>query len=88
MKKKIDQNINRIDLLTDSKIGEIKELLKGLSREVLKLSKRVTDAEVTMLRKENEQLPTDVLALTKTEFELRLQLAQMIQEATETRDWL
>lgn len=41
-----------------------------------------------MLRKENEQLPVDVMALTKTEFQLRHDLASMVNEAKETRDWL
>jgi len=39
------------------------------------LSKRFNAYEDELLRKEYEQLPTDVLALTKTEFELRQDLA-------------
>ena len=35
------------------------------------LSKRVMNAEHEIYKKEYEQIPTDVLALTKTEFELR-----------------
>ena len=34
-----------------------------------------------MLKKEYEQIPLDVMALTKTEFELRQNLARMIGEA-------
>ena len=42
MKKKLQQNINRIDLLTDSKIGDIKGLLKDVAEQCLKLNKRVS----------------------------------------------
>jgi len=71
MKKKLDQNINRIDLLTDSKIGDVKNILRDLADQVIKLSKRVALAENEMLKKEHELLPTDVMALTKTEYQLR-----------------
>lgn len=35
MKKKLQSNINRIDLLTDSKIGDVKGLLKSLTDSIL-----------------------------------------------------
>jgi len=35
-----------------------------------------------------DDLPVDVMALTKTEVQLRQDLAHMIGEARETRDWL
>ena len=57
-------------------------------QQILALSKRVMNAESEIYRKEYEQLPTDVLALTKTEFELRQSLALMIEQANETKDWL
>ena len=57
-----------MDLLTDSKIGEIKGLMKDLAEQILKMNKRVTMAENDMLRKEYEQIPVDVMALTKDEF--------------------
>ena len=60
-----------MDLLTDSKIGEIKGLMKDLAEQILKMNKRVTMAENDMLRKEYEQIPVDVMALTKDEFQLR-----------------
>ena len=41
-----------------------------------------------MLKKEYDNIPADVMALTKSEFELRQNLANMICEAKETRDWL
>ena len=54
----------------------------------MKLSKRVTVAENEALRKEYDIIPTDVMALTKTELELRQDLALMIAQARETKDWL
>ena len=88
MKKNLQQNINRIDLLTDAKIGDIKIIMKDMTDQILKLSKRITVAENDMLKKEYETIPTDVMALTKTEFQLRMDLAVMIGEARETKDWL
>ena len=88
MKKKLQSNINRIDLLTDSKIGDVKGLLKSLTESLLKLGKRLTVAETEMYKKEYQEIPTDVLALTKTEFQLRQSLAQMIGEAKDTKDEL
>lgn len=88
MKKSLQHNINRIDLLTDSKIGEVKGILKQLADNIITLSKRVTHAENEMLKKEYESLPVDVLALTKDEFQLRQDLAKMVLEARETRDFL
>ena len=51
---KINRTLNRMDLLTDSKIGEIKGLMKDLAEQILKMNKRVTMAENDMLRKEYE----------------------------------
>lgn len=52
------------------------------------MNKRVTLAENEALRKEYDNIPVDVLALTKTEFQLRQDLALMIAQARETKDWL
>lgn len=41
-----------------------------------------------MYKKEYQEIPADVLALTKTEFQLRQSLAMMIGEARETKDEL
>ena len=68
MKKSLQSNINRVDLLTDSKIGEVKGLMKELADNLIKLSKRITIAENEVLKKEYENIPVDVMALTKTEF--------------------
>ena len=54
MKKGLQNNINRIDLLTDSRIGEIKSLLKEHSEEILKLTKRISGVENDITRKEYE----------------------------------
>ena len=59
-----------------------------LAEQIMKLSKRVTVAENEALRKEYDIIPTDVMALTKTELELRQDLALMIAQARETKDWL
>ncbi len=88
MKKALQSNINRVDLLTDSKIGDIKKLMTEAMQQIMALSKRVMNAEAEIYRKEYEQIPTDVLALTKTEFELRQSLALMIEQANETKEWL
>ena len=68
MKKTLQNNINRVDLLTDTKIGDIKNLMKELAEQVVKLSKRVTLAETEVFKKEYENIPVDVMALTKSEF--------------------
>ena len=78
MKKTLDKNINRMDLLTDGKIFDIKALMRELAEQIIKLNKRVTIAENDIYKKEYETIPTDVMALTKTEFELRHELAKMI----------
>ena len=74
--------------MTDAKIHDIKGLMKEMAEQLVKLSKRVTIAETEVFKKEYENIPVDVMALTKTEFQLRQDLAQMIAEAKETRDWL
>ena len=71
MKQNLEKNINRVDLLTDSKIKDIKGILRELADQVIKLSRRVTVAENEMHRRDFDTLPPDVMALTKTEFELR-----------------
>ena len=86
--KKIKSNINRVDLLTDAKIGDIKGLMKEMAEQIIKLNKRLVIAETDVLRKEFDIIPTDLLAVTKTELELRHDLAHMIGEARETKDWL
>ena len=88
MKKTLQTNINRIDLLTDARIGEIKGLMKSMADQVLALNKRVTIAEADMLRRDYEQIPAEVMALTKSEFELRQDLALCIAQANETKDLL
>ena len=88
MKKNLQQNINRIDLLTDGKIGDIKGLMKDLAEQLIKQSKRLHYVETDILKKEYENLPIDVMALTKSEIALRQELASMIGEAKDTKDWL
>jgi len=78
MKQNLTHNINRVDLLTDAKIGDIKGLLTELASQIILLSKRVTIAENDMLKKEYETIPVDVMALSKTEYELRQDLALML----------
>lgn len=62
--------------------------MTGLADQIMLLNKRVTLAENDALRKEFETLPPDVMAMTKTEFELRLELAQLIESCKGTKDWL
>jgi len=52
------------------------------------LSKRLSLTETELYKKMYDELPLDVMALTKTELELRQDLANMIGEARETRDHL
>ena len=52
------------------------------------MSKRVTIAENEVLKREYEEIPVDVMALTKSEYQLRQDLALMITQAKETKDWL
>ena len=52
MKKALQGSINRVDLLTDSKIKDIKGLMRGLAEQVIKLSKRVTQAESEMFKRD------------------------------------
>ena len=62
--------------------------MKDMAGQIVLLSKRITIAENDMLRREYENVPVDVLALTKSEFELRQDLAHMIEQAKETKDIL
>ena len=41
-----------------------------------------------MLKREYENIPVDVMALSKSEVQLRQDLALMIVQARETKDWL
>lgn len=59
--------MNRIDLLTDTKIGDIKGLMKLMNDSILKLNKRLNITEMELYKKQHEELPVDVMALTKTE---------------------
>ena len=79
-------NVNRIDLLTDAKVGDIKSLMKTMTDQIVQLSKRLHITECELYKKMYEELPEDVMALTKSEVELRQDLAQMIGEARETRE--
>ena len=67
MKKVLGNNINRIDLLTDAKIGDMKGLMKTMTDQIVKLSKRVQLTETELYKRMYEDLPVDVMALTKTE---------------------
>ena len=71
MKKTLENNINRVDLLTDGKIHDMKGLMKDLADQILKLNKRITITENEAIKKEYDQIPVDILALTKDELELR-----------------
>ena len=71
MKKTLENNINRVDLLTDGKIHDMKALMKDLADQILKLNKRITITENEAIKKEYDQIPADILALTKDELELR-----------------
>lgn len=71
MKKTLENNINRIDLLTDGKIHDMKGLMKDLAEQILKLNKRITITENEAIKREYDQIPEDILALTKDELELR-----------------
>ena len=88
MNKALTNNMNRIDLLTDAKIGDIKGLMHTMTDQIVKLSKRMQMTETELYKRMYEDLPVDVMALTKTEMQLKQELAQMIGEARETRDWL
>lgn len=87
MKKTLHVNLNRIDLLTDAKIGDIKGLMKTMTDQIITLNKRVQLNESELYKKMHEDLPLDVMALTKTEVQLRTELANMIGKARETQDW-
>lgn len=62
--------------------------MKELAEQIIKLSKRLVITETDICRKEYDNIPVDVMALTKTELQLRQDLAQMIGEARETKEWL
>ena len=87
VKKTLHVNLNRIDLLTDAKIGDIKGLMKTMTDQIITLNKRVQLNESELYKKMHEDLPLDVMALTKTEVQLRTELANMIGKACETQDW-
>ena len=62
--------------------------MKDLAEQIIKLNKRVTIAENEVLKREYENIPVDVMALSKSEVQLRQDLALMIVQARETKDWL
>ena len=62
--------------------------MKDLADQILKLSKRLVTTEIDVYKKEYDGIPVDVMALTKTELQLRQSLATMIGEANVTKDWL
>lgn len=76
--KVLNNNINRIDLLSDARIGDIKGLMKTMTNEIIKLSKRVQLSESELCKRMYDDLPTDVMAITKTEVQLRQELSIMI----------
>ena len=86
MKKTLKVNLNRLDLLTDAKIGDIKGLMKTMTDQIIKLSKRVQMNESELYKKNYEDLPVDVMAVTKTEVQLKTELAKMIGKAREISD--
>lgn len=81
--KALKNNINRVDLLSDARIGDIKDLMKTMTNEIIKLSKRVQLNETGLFKRMYDDLPIDVMALTKSEVELKQDLADMIGKANE-----
>ena len=65
--RQLTNTLNRVDLLTDVKIGDMKGLMKDLADQILKLSKRLVTTEIDVYKKEYDGIPVDVMALTKTE---------------------
>lgn len=47
----LKQNLNRIDLLTDAKIADIKGLMKVMNEQILKLSDRILHTEEELYKK-------------------------------------
>ena len=58
-------------MLTDAKIGDMKSLMKEMADQIIKLNKRLSIAETDALKKEYGNVPVDVMALTKTEMQLK-----------------
>ena len=81
--KALKNNINRVDLLSDARIGDIKDLMKTMTNEIIKLSKRVQLNETGLFKRMYDDLPIDVMALTKSDVELKQDLADMIGKANE-----
>ena len=48
----------------------------------------MTIAEGEALKRDYDNVPADIMAITKTELQLKHDLANMINEARETKDWL
>lgn len=88
MKTNLTSMINRVDLLTDTKIGEVKKILKNILDNLGKLNKRVERQEREAVKSDYEKLPVDILALTKDELTLRTDLAKMIYQCQEVREQL
>lgn len=86
VKKNLAEQINRVDLLTDAKIGEIKGLMKQLANQVIQVNTRVDRLMLQQHKEDYDKIPTDLLALSKDEFTLRQDLAKMIQETMGARE--
>ena len=65
--KNVSSNVNRIDLLTDAKIGDIKNLMKCMSDQIVHLGKRLSNNEMELYKKLYADLPVDVMAITMTD---------------------
>lgn len=64
-------NLDKIDLLTDAKISDIKGLMKSMTDQIMKLSKRLLNHETELYKYMYEDLPADLMALTKDEIQLK-----------------
>ena len=58
---------NAIDLLTDSKISDIKGILGQMADQIIQVNKKMAAAERDKLDKDNKKIPMEVLNMTKTE---------------------
>ena len=86
VKKNLTDQINRVDLLTDAKIGEIKGLMKQLANQVIQVNTRVDRLLLNQHKDDYDKIPTDLLALSKDEFTLKQDLARMIHETIGARE--
>ena len=51
MKNTLQSNVNRIDLLSDAKIGDVKNLMKTMTDQIVLLSKRLSMNETELYKK-------------------------------------